>query len=185
MTNDFSRNDQDSRRYQHLIPLLYQCAFPGHTDLTYFAAGTTEQLQHLGDLKLTLHKQVWRIEEKLIRQKWDALFYETESCSKAGIVTDGWGRSCQAHYLNYMYEIAEIGLDCYLFRFEHFKQWFWSEMKRNPCQFKARRNPDRNESQGRLVPLQRCVRAGIPMRRYLLRFNGECLSLDLNEDVAA
>jgi hypothetical protein len=136
------------------------------------------------DLELELHKGEWQdIEEKVVRwpvsgNPHTAFFYETESCSRPGMVTPGWIRKSEAETLLYAFEVEKRGLDIYLCEeFQEIKNRFWEELKRNPNCFPCSRNTDRNQSQGRLVPIGFIV-CNFNVKRYFLTLDGVCSQVD-------
>jgi hypothetical protein len=172
--NDYPVNNEDSKKYRHLFPILYSHVFPGHTDLHYYPDGSSEQLDDKVDLALCYRGRELQLEEKLISKQYSKFYCETESCSKPGMITDGWMRTSKAHYLVYAFTVPDRGLDIYILKFPEFKEWFWVEMAKRPCPFDWHRNPDKNQSQGRLVSVQWCIRR-VPARHYFLSFDGECI----------
>jgi hypothetical protein len=138
------------------------------------------------DLEATLLPYVWHdIEEKVVRPPQDgkpphtAFYYETESCSLPGIITPGWMRDSKAQCLLYAFEIAACGLDIYFSRqFQEIKSRFWCEMKKNPNCFCPHRNPDKNQTQGRLVPIGYIIRHFTKTERYFLHLDGTCERVD-------
>src|SRR5579864_2580075 len=91
------------------------------------------------DLELERHPGVWQdIEEKVAR--WPAtgiphtaFFYETESCSRPGMVTPGWMKNSEAETLLYAFEVEQRGLDIYFCeQFQEIKTRFWAELRKNP-----------------------------------------------------
>lgn len=183
MSNDFIENNRDSKQFMHVMHRAYEQVFKGYTDLVYHRDNSIEQILQKIDLSLTWANSRISVEEKLISQKWESIYCETESCSKAGTVTSGWMRISMADYLNYAYKVADDKVDGYVIKFTPFYKMFWDQMSINPHQFKAHRNIDKNESQGRLVPIKTLIQYRIPMKRYFLYLDGNCELVSLEGEV--
>ncbi len=137
------------------------------------------------DLEIQLNDGFWHfVEEKVVRwpennRPHKAFYYETESCSRSGLITPGWMQDSETEYLMYAFEILDCGLDIYLSAFQKLKTKFWEELNKNPYCFKCHRNRGKNESQGRIVPISFTTNATYT-KRFLLHLDGRCEQVPFN-----
>lgn len=194
MTNDFEKNEDDSKRYRHLMKCFYNHISPGNEPMYLDGRRgfdlTAQTELHIDALLMGKNGNRYSLEEKLADWPTDknephtALYAETESCSKPGCVTNGYMQESIADFLVYSFEISDVGLDIYHIEFvQRLKPWFWHELKQNPHAFKPHRNPDKNQSQGVLIPLGLIARQFPNTKRYLVTFDGQCYELDLRINI--
>jgi hypothetical protein len=169
---------------EHFYPFLSG----GHSPRRFDNDGRHDKLRqtkYKTDLEIELSDGFLHdFEEKIARWPEDgkphtAFYYETESCSRPGLITPGWMRDSEAEYLMYAFEIHKRGLDIYLSDFQKLKQEFWKALERDPRCFECHRNRGRNESQGRIVPISFTTKATYT-KRFFLHLDGACEKVDFN-----
>lgn len=188
--NDFWANEQESRKYRSLMASFYDFLVPG-CKLHYMDGDSyfEQYVQKKLDIDLLLEEPrsvLDSYEEKLAAwpgsgEPHSHICFETESNSNPGLVTKGWGFTCQANYLVYAFEILPLNLlDIFLINLPALKDYLLPEYKKNPRRFPSFRNEDRNRSQGILVGIGEIYRCVAGTKRYHLHFNGTCKEVHIS-----
>jgi hypothetical protein len=180
--NNYSLNSQFSKKYRDLLFIFHATIADGRVPKYFDGENHHERVCQTKlkiDLQLEYHLGMLSgIEEKVVQwpednRPYERFYCETESCTNPGRVTPGWMRTSEAEYLTYAFEVLGLGLDIYFIDFQKLKKWFWSQLEQHPNCFHPHRNPDQNQTQGRLVPIKLVTRI-IPTQRYRVTFDGVC-----------
>lgn len=171
--NDFDRDNawQKGMRDRLLGPYLYgRYAVEGryvYVDKERLA----EVLQRRYAVDTILQRPGGRaicLEEKIVRWKgrrYECACLETHSCTVPGHESECWMAYGRADWLNYCFETAHGGLDCWLINFPNLQRWFWSR-ENDFARFQMTNTI--NKSMGRVVPLA-AIAAAVPTSRRFVR----------------
>jgi len=162
--NDFYIDDryQREKRDAILIPYFYERWFGGHYQL---CDGKPDLQSRAIDTIIFRDKEQTTIEEKIVREKHDAITLETKSCTVEGYEKTGWMFYGEADRLLWCFPLGIEGLDCWWIDFPALQKWFWPREKTFPP-FKMK---TKNQTEGRVVKLAAIKNAGL----HILNFQVE------------
>lgn len=163
--NDFVPDDlyQRQKRDQILKPKLYDRWWHGLYHFCDDAADMDYQKRGIDTVVSTMQGVV-TIEEKIVRNTYDAFALETRSCTVPGYEKPGWMFYCEAARLLYCFPLGSAGLECWWMDMPALQAWFWPiETSFRPFQMSSK-----NMTSGRVVPIATIINAKIPIMKFKL-----------------